>query len=141
MSLANQAQYLLINATSVDWLVKKVDNWCDSEVNAEDRLAGAIDRFRGNFIVETPTELEEVNWSTLQFGQLKFTSTGSCTRCQMICIDQSTGKKTTEPLRTISREFNGKVRFGIYLSNFNEFSADNEMLVYCDNAVIVNTIK
>lgn len=140
MSLANQAQYLLINTTSVDWLVKKVDNWCDNGVTDEDRLSGAIDRFRGNFILETPSELEEVNWSSVQFGRLKFTIAGYCTRCQMICIDQNTGEKTTEPLRTISREFQGKLRFGIYLSNSEEIAGgDGESLVHCGDAVIVNT--
>lgn len=34
----------------------------------------------------------------------------------MICIDQQTGDKTIEPLRTIAREFKGKMKFGIYLS-------------------------
>lgn len=34
----------------------------------------------------------------------------------MVCIDQKTGEKTVEPLRTISEQFAGKLRFGIYLS-------------------------
>lgn len=34
----------------------------------------------------------------------------------MVCIDQQTGEKTVEPLRTISEQFAGKLRFGIYLS-------------------------
>lgn len=34
----------------------------------------------------------------------------------MICIDQTTGKKTIEPLRTLAKEFHGKLRFGIYLT-------------------------
>lgn len=34
----------------------------------------------------------------------------------MVCINQNTGDKTVEPLRTIAEEFGGKLRFGIYLS-------------------------
>lgn len=34
----------------------------------------------------------------------------------MVCIDQQTGEKTVEPLRTIAEQFAGKLRFGIYLS-------------------------
>lgn len=34
----------------------------------------------------------------------------------MVCIDQKTGEKTVEPLRTIAELFAGKLRFGIYLS-------------------------
>lgn len=41
---------------------------------------------------------------------------GQCARCQMVCIDQHTGERTVEPLRTISEQFSGKLRFGIYLS-------------------------
>lgn len=41
---------------------------------------------------------------------------GPCTRCQMICIDQTTGKKTVEPLRTLAKRFHGKLRFGVYLT-------------------------
>ena len=42
---------------------------------------------------------------------------GVCTRCQMVCIDQFTGEKTVEPLRTLAEEFHGKLKFGIYLVN------------------------
>lgn len=41
---------------------------------------------------------------------------GPCTRCQMVCVDQTTGKKTVEPLRLLAEEFHGKLLFGIYLS-------------------------
>lgn len=41
---------------------------------------------------------------------------GKCTRCQMICIDQTSGEKSIEPLRTISKKLGGKMTFGIYLS-------------------------
>lgn len=34
----------------------------------------------------------------------------------MICIDQTTGRKTVEPLRTLAEEFHGKLTFGIYLT-------------------------
>jgi len=34
----------------------------------------------------------------------------------MICIDQTTGKKTIEPLKTLAEEFHGKLRFGVYLT-------------------------
>lgn len=41
---------------------------------------------------------------------------GLCPRCHMVCIDQQTGEKTVEPLRTISEQFGGKIRFGIYMT-------------------------
>lgn len=38
----------------------------------------------------------------------------------MICIDQTTGVKTAEPLRTLTEQFHGKMKFGIYLSKENK---------------------
>jgi molybdenum cofactor sulfurtransferase len=38
----------------------------------------------------------------------------------MVCIDQSTGEKTQEPLRTLAAAFHGKMRFGVYLSRVAE---------------------
>lgn len=52
---------------------------------------------------------------------------GICTRCQMVCIDQKTGKKTVEPLRTLAEEFHGKLKFGIYL--VNTFQGNNVLKV------------
>lgn len=55
----------------------------------------------------------------------------------MICIDQSTGEKTTEPLQTIAREFNGKMRFGIYLCQTNGISTDDESIISCRDLIEV----
>ncbi|XP_073830105.1 molybdenum cofactor sulfurase [Musca autumnalis] len=109
ISLANQAQFLLINRSSVQWLAQKV-------TSEREPLQNTIDRFRANFIIETSSPFEENDIETLVIGDTAFSVEGFCTRCQMICIDQHTGQKTAEPLRTIAREFEGKIRFGIYLS-------------------------
>lgn len=55
----------------------------------------------------------------------------------MICIDQSTGERTTEPLQTIAREFNGKMRFGIYLCQTNDILADEEHTISCCDSIRV----
>lgn len=34
----------------------------------------------------------------------------------MVCIDQSTGEKSVEPLRTIAAAGQGKMQFGVYFS-------------------------
>lgn len=134
ISLSNQAQFLLINVTSVDWLARKVDDW--TAIYDEMILENAIDRFRGNLIIETPEALEEMEWKSIRFGAIRLAVNGPCTRCQMICIDQSTGEKTTEPLRTIGREFQGKMRFGIYLGQ-ETADNDNEEFISCDSSIIV----
>lgn len=79
ISLSNQAQFLLVNVASVEWLMKKVDslelNDCSKKV-----LQNAIDRFRANFIVESDVPLEEMDWKSIRIGNLKLTAIGPCTR-------------------------------------------------------------
>lgn len=138
--MANQAQYLLINTTSVDWLVQKVTDWDTMNIESPmSNLESAIERFRGNFIIQSPTALEELTWSSMNIGNIRFIAEGPCTRCQMICIDQRTGEKTTEPLRTISREFQGKVKFGVYLSHWP--ADDIEVNVDCNDDIVVSYNK
>lgn len=134
ISLSNQDQFLLISTTTVNWLMNKVDNWCD-QTDHDDHLEDVTDRFRGNLIVEAPDILEELQWKSLRIGNTVLKAGDACTRCQMICIDQKTGEKTTEPLRTIAREFQGKLTFGLYLSQTD--ADDGNRYIDCDNDVIV----
>lgn len=120
ISLSNQSQFLMINESSVDWLMKHVEDWG----NGEETLENIVDRFRGNFIIENLPALAENEFTNLKIGSQLFTVQGPCTRCQMICIDQSTGVKTTEPLKTIGKLFKGKMRFGIYLKHSQDFEFD-----------------
>lgn len=132
--MSNQAQFLLISTTTVDWLISKVDDWRD-RIDLENHLENVTDRFRGNLIVEVPEVLEELQWKSLRIGNVVLTAGEPCTRCQMICIDQKTGDKTTEPLRTIARQFQGKITFGLYLSQ-NDINEEN-LYINCDNDVVV----
>lgn len=136
ISLSNQAQFLLINTASVEWLTKKVNDWSEFDDCNEKILQNMIDRFRGNLIIESTVPLEELDWKTVRFADnnILLDANGPCTRCQMICIDQSTGEKTTEPLQTICREFQGKMRFGIYLSQsmVDGLCHDHERIISCD---------
>lgn len=117
-------------------MIGKVDDWCDQTPDRVDRLDGVTDRFRGNLIVEAPDVLEELNWKSLRIGDVTLRAGGACTRCQMICIDQKTGEKTTEPLRTIAREFQGKLTFGLYLSQ-TDVDGDCHPYIDCDSDVYV----
>lgn len=113
ISLTNTAQFLLVNSTSVRWLMSHVDEYYN-EMDRQDFIGGIVDRFRGNFIVTSKSPLEEKSWKKIKLNGVVLDEAGACTRCQMICIDQETGDKTTEPLRTIGRVFEGKMRFGVY---------------------------
>lgn len=142
VSFANQSQFLMVNASSVKWLADQVDDWEEMAPFDDRTLVGVIDRFRGNFVVESSVPLEELEWKSLQFGSVELSVEGTCNRCQMICIDQDNGTKTTEPLRTIARLFQGKMKFGLYLSlnstNFN-FS-EKTYYINCDEPVYVNKL-
>lgn len=109
-----------------------MNDWSNHQV---DHLDDVTDRFRGNLIVETPDVLEELHWKSLRIGDAVLKAGESCTRCQMICIDQKTGEKTTEPLRTIAREFQGKLTFGLYLSRTDP--EEDNRYIDCDKDVIV----
>ncbi|XP_059616786.1 molybdenum cofactor sulfurase 3 [Phlebotomus argentipes] len=135
ISLANQAQFLLINTTSVSWLMDKVTDW-DDQVDREGLLPNVVDRFRGNIVIKSSKSMEEGAWKMIRIGPNLFKVDGQCTRCQMICIDQQTGEKTTEPLRTIAREFEGKMKFGIYLSQMNDFTKNLHVLSCNDKVEI-----
>ncbi|XP_055842708.1 molybdenum cofactor sulfurase 3 [Episyrphus balteatus] len=109
LNLVNQGQFLLLNKTSVEWLASKVES-------EQEDIDTTIDRFRANLIIETPLPLEENQFEEITIGGIQFKVDGFCKRCQMICIDQRSGQKTMEPLRTIAKEFKGKIQFGIYVS-------------------------
>ncbi|KOC70306.1 Molybdenum cofactor sulfurase 1 [Habropoda laboriosa] len=126
LSFSSQAQYLLINKTSVQWLSDQVS---DTEVQKDT----IIDRFRGNMILSGCESFAETQWKRINIGKNSFVVTGPCTRCQMICIDQTTGTKTVEPLRTLAEKFHGKMRFGIYLTKEN---TDDGIIAVGDTAII-----
>ncbi|XP_078038329.1 molybdenum cofactor sulfurase [Augochlora pura] len=109
LSFSSQAQYLLLNKASVSWLSDKVP---DTKVQKDT----IMHRFRGNMVLSGCEAFEETKWTCVCIGKNKFAVAGPCTRCQMICIDQTTGVKTVEPLRTLAEQFHGKIKFGIYLT-------------------------
>ncbi|XP_023952640.2 molybdenum cofactor sulfurase [Bicyclus anynana] len=130
LSLSNQAQFLLINKATVRWLKNKI-----RDTTFTDDLESLTDRFRGNLVVNTSYELIEREWQTVIIGKQQFKVDGPCSRCQMVCIDQSTGEKTVEPLRTISEEFAGKMRFGIYLSYLGPVNGCKDLTLYTNSDV------
>lgn len=114
LSFSSQAQFLMINEASIEWLIKKLPN--NSDCNKDTILH----RFRGNIVVKGAEPYDEVNWNKVTIGQNTFEVQGPCTRCQIICIDQETGLKTIEPLQLLAKQFHGQIKFGIYLTNTTE---------------------
>ncbi|KAI4888314.1 hypothetical protein NFI96_017613 [Prochilodus magdalenae] len=116
LSLVNEAQFLLINRASVALLLDHIANKQESSQNGTSfDMLQLIQRFRANLIISGLEPFEEDNWSDLKIGGAVFQVAGSCGRCQMIGIDQTSGARTQEPLRSLSECRNGKITFGVYL--------------------------
>jgi molybdenum cofactor sulfurtransferase len=117
LSLANKAQYLLINVASVKWLRERIPG-----DEFEETLETTIQRFRPNLVVKFDNAYVENYCEKFIFEDVSFETGGVCTRCQMICIDQTTGKTSKEPLQTLSKSFKGKISFGTYLNRLENVS-------------------
>jgi uncharacterized protein len=76
-------------------------------------------RFRPNVVVEGGNAWEEDSWigGRVRLGEVVFRVAQRCNRCVVINVDQRTGERTKEPLRTLGRErrIDKKLPFGVYM--------------------------
>ncbi|KAG6024068.1 hypothetical protein E4U41_001869 [Claviceps citrina] len=115
--LSNESPILLINDSSVGAL--------NEEIVRRGGAGVSDDAYRANVVIESATAGErngvlayaEDTWSRIRIGQHGFRLLGSCRRCQMVCVDQSTGSRRREPFSTLARtrRFDGKVYFGAHM--------------------------
>jgi hypothetical protein len=110
VSFADSMPFLIIGQASLDDL--------------NNRLAEPLPmaRFRPNLVFSGAAPFAEDNWSHIQIGQVTFKITKPCARCVMTTINQETGTKSKEPLKTLSqfRKVDGKILFGQNLIALNE---------------------
>lgn len=103
VSFADGYPYLIIGETSLE------------DLNT--RLASSVpmNRFRPNIVVSGSKPYEEDLWKDLQIGEVKFYGTHPCKRCVFTTIDQETGKKGVEPLKTLAtyRRQGNEIYFGL----------------------------
>ncbi|GIV59161.1 MAG: molybdenum cofactor biosynthesis protein [Rhodothermaceae bacterium] len=73
-----------------------------------------MDRFRPNLVVAGGRPFEEDTWKKIRAGEVTFHVVKPCARCVVTTIDQQTGLRGKEPLRTLAtfRRREGKVLFG-----------------------------
>lgn len=80
------------------------------------RLASPVpmNRFRPNIVVRGATAFEEDTWRDIRIGNVPFLVAKPCDRCATTTVDQATGVKGTEPLKTLAayRTRDGGVYFG-----------------------------
>ena len=70
--------------------------------------------FRPNLVVVGGSPWEEDEWRVLEVGGARIQLVKPCARCSVTTVDQGTGLRGKEPLRTLkaSRAWNGKAYFG-----------------------------
>lgn len=106
VSFADGMPYLLIGQSSLDDLNTKLQN------------PVPMDRFRPNLVFSGGKAFEEDEWNKVKIGKSLFKITKPCARCVMTTIDQKTGIKGKEPLKTLAkyRTISNKVMFGQNMS-------------------------
>ena len=132
--LSNESPILLISRSSVNQLNREIQSASQSHITSSKVINIPAAVFRANIIVtENPPDYPvdessvrserpylEDKWTSLHVGAdgIPFDVLGSCQRCQMVCVDQSTGERRDEPYSTLARtrRMNGRVWFGRHLA-------------------------
>lgn len=103
LSMADGYPYLIVSEASL--------------ADLNDRLKHPVDmnRFRANIIIEGCQAYTEETLNRIKLGRVAFSMVKPCARCSIITIDQKTGKKLVEPLKTLSlyKKKGNKVYFGM----------------------------
>lgn len=124
LHFSNESPILTISRSSLNRLNEEI------KINNGKEAAASV--FRANIILAQnaclgPRSAEqpyvEDRWRYMHIGrpsgnsaQYSFEVLGGCRRCQMVCVDQSTGEKNEEPFVTLSktRRNDGNVYFGVH---------------------------
>lgn len=102
VSFADGYPILLIGQASLDGLNERLES------------PVPMNRFRPNLVFTGGMPHGEDQFNAFQIGEVQFTAVKPCARCVLTTIDQQTGVKGLEPLKTLAsyRTINGKVMFG-----------------------------
>ena len=102
VSFADGYPYLILGTASMELLNEKLDTPLP------------LDRFRANIYLETTEPHEEDHFGEIRVGTERMLVVKPCARCQVTTIDQLTGERGKEPLRTLAtyRRVGKKVNFG-----------------------------
>lgn len=93
---------LIIGQSSLDLLNEKLDQ------------PVKMNRFRPNFVFSGGIPHLEDQIKTFSLGEIMFSAVKPCARCVLITVDQESGIKSQEPLKTLAtyRTLNKKIMFG-----------------------------
>lgn len=93
---------LMIGQASLNDLNNRLDQWLP------------MNRFRPNIVFTGGAAFEEDTMKKVEINDICFSAVKPCARCVVTTIDQETGLKGKEPLRTLNkyRQLNNKLYFG-----------------------------
>ncbi|MEB2778265.1 MOSC domain-containing protein [Algoriphagus sp. D3-2-R+10] len=102
VSFADGMPYLLIGQESLE------------DLNSRLETPVPMNRFRPNIVFSGGESFAEDSWKKMQIGDLYFQVIKPCARCIMTTVDQETGIKAAEPLKTLAtyRKVGNKILFG-----------------------------
>ncbi|MGF1495470.1 MAG: MOSC domain-containing protein [Elainellaceae cyanobacterium] len=102
VSFADGYPFLLISQASLDDLNQRLGE------------PVPMDRFRPNLVVTGCEAFAEDGWNTFQVGGVPFQVAKSCSRCVIPTVDQATGVRGQEPMKTLAtyRRWDGEIWFG-----------------------------
>jgi uncharacterized protein YcbX len=125
VSLADGFPLLIAGQSSLD------------ELNRQLKEPIPMNRFRPNIVFTGGLPFQEDQWHYFRIGNCHFAAVKPCARCVTTTVDQETGIKGVEPLRTLSvfRMRNNKVYFGqnLLVLNEGEISVGQEIMINKDN--------
>ena len=102
VSFADGYPFMLIGQASLD------------DLNSKLETPVPMNRFRPNFVVADSEPFAEDTWKKIRIGDTEFHIVKPCERCVITTVDQASGEKGKEPLKTLNsyRNKKGKVLFG-----------------------------
>lgn len=102
VSLADGFPFLIIGQASLDDLNQRLSEPVPTN------------RFRPNLVFTGGLPYEEDGWRKFTIGDNRFVGVKNCSRCVLLTVNQETGQKGEEPLRTLStyRKRGSEVYFG-----------------------------
>ncbi len=93
VSFADGYPYLVTTTASLDLL--------NQHLEAAERPAVSMARFRPNLVIENQRPFEEDHWQNIQIGQARFEGVKPCERCVIIDTHPQTGERQAGPLETL----------------------------------------
>jgi uncharacterized protein YcbX len=102
VSFADDFPFLLISQASLD------------DLNSRLQQPVTMKRFRPNFVIAGTAPYAEDQWKHISIGSTPFEVAKPCERCIVVTIDNRTGIKSPEPLKTLAgyRKENRNIFFG-----------------------------